>query len=307
MAQPTPTKIGRACKCCSRTTSRQAVVGRAGYKCHPRADGVRRHTRSTSFGSFRDSPPISFRRHGELIAENMLLRQQLIVAHRKVAGRVRWAPWQRFTIALAARVAPAWREATLLVQPATILRWHRAGFRAFWRRRSRPSGRPPTSRAALIREMAARNPRRDAERIRGELLKLGVRVCKRTVQRCIRGSRAGGDGQGWSTFLRNHVTWACDFVQTYGVQFREVVVLFFLDLCRRKIIHAAVTYAPTDEWCAQQARNATMGGAPDVLVCDHDTKLGARFADELRMGPGSVASGAQKEPDTATSNARALG
>src|SRR5439155_4974526 len=82
------------------------------------------------------------RRHGEFIAENALLRQQLIVAHRKVAGRVQWAPWQRFTIALAARVAPAWREATLLVQPATILRWHRGGFRAFWRRRSRPSGRP---------------------------------------------------------------------------------------------------------------------------------------------------------------------
>src|SRR5882724_514693 len=109
------------------------------------------------------------RRHGELVAENALLRQQLIVAQRKIAGRVRWAPWQRFTIALAASVAPAWREATLLVQPA-ILRWHRAGFRALWRRRSRPSGRPPTSRAALIREMAARNPRWGAERIRGELL-----------------------------------------------------------------------------------------------------------------------------------------
>src|SRR5207302_1728711 len=140
------------------------------------------------------------RRRVELVAENALLRQQLIVAKRKVAGRVRWTPWQRFTIALAARVAPAWREATLLVQPATILRWHRAGFRAFWRRRSRPSGRPPTSRAALIREMAARNPRWGAERIRGELLKLGVRVCKRTVQRYIRGSRPRGNGQGWSTF-----------------------------------------------------------------------------------------------------------
>src|SRR5882762_3293938 len=118
------------------------------------------------------------RRDGELVAENALLRQQLIVAQRKIAGRVRWVPWQRFTIALAARVAPAWREATLLVQLATILRWHRAGFRALWRRRSRPSGRPPTSRAALIREMAARNPRWGAERIRGELIKLGVRVCK---------------------------------------------------------------------------------------------------------------------------------
>src|SRR6266478_4612948 len=106
----------------------------------------------------------------ELVAENALLRQQLIVAKRKLTGRVRWTPWQRFTIVLAARVAPAWREATLLIQPATILRWHRAGFRAFWRRRSRRSGRPPTTRAALIREMVGRNPRWGAERIRGELL-----------------------------------------------------------------------------------------------------------------------------------------
>jgi putative transposase len=235
------------------------------------------------------------RRHGELIAENALLRQQLIVAHRKVAGRVRWAPWQRFTIALAARVAPAWREATLLVQPATILRWHRAGFRAFWRRRSRPSGWPPTSRAAL-RDGGAQ-PALGAERIRGELLKLGVRVCKRTVQRYIRGSRPRGDGHGWSTFLRNHCTWACDFVQTYDVRFREVFVLLFVDLRRRKIIHAGVTYAPTDEWCAQQARNATMDGAPDVLVCDHDTKLGARFAGVLTSSGVRVVRTAVRAPD----------
>src|SRR5882762_5112363 len=75
------------------------------------------------------------RRRVDLVAENALLRQQLIVAKRNLAGRVRWTPWQRFTIVLAARVAPAWREATLLIQPATILRWHRAGFRssARWR------------------------------------------------------------------------------------------------------------------------------------------------------------------------------
>ena len=83
------------------------------------------------------------RRRAGLVAENLLLRQQLIAAQRKIAGRVRWASWQRFTMGLAARMAPAWRDATLLVQPATILRWHRAGFRGFWRRRSRPSGRPP--------------------------------------------------------------------------------------------------------------------------------------------------------------------
>src|SRR5580704_7167668 len=89
-----------------------------------------------------------------LLAENALLRQQLIAAQRKIHGRVRWAPWQRFTMGLAARLAPACRSAVLLVQPATILRWHRAGFRAFWRRRSRALGRPSTAHAKLIREIA---------------------------------------------------------------------------------------------------------------------------------------------------------
>src|SRR5229473_7767202 len=218
-----------------------------------------------------------FRSRASLLAENELLRQQLAAAKSRLQRkRVMFTGSQRLTITLLTRWTASWRATVTLVQPATVLRWHREGFRLLWRWRSRTHGRRPTRYATLIREMTARNPRWGAERLRGELLKLGIRVAKRTVQRYMK-KRVPGDGQRWSTFLRNHVTWACDFVQTFDVLFRPIFVLFFLDLKRRRILHAAVTRAPSDDWCAQQARNATLDIQPEALVVDRDAKLGARF------------------------------
>jgi putative transposase len=146
------------------------------------------------------------RSRAQLLAENALLRQQLLVLRRRVT---RPAVTTMDRALLAGRVR-AWRQALLIVQPETLLRWHRAGFRTFWRRTSRPGpGRPPlpAETVALIRRMADENPRWGAERIRGELGKLGLRVAKRTIQTYLRGHRAPRPrGQTWATFLRNHAT-----------------------------------------------------------------------------------------------------
>src|ERR1019366_7521340 len=141
------------------------------------------------------------RSRAELITENALLRQQLIVALRAVkppAFRVH----ERGLLVLLASLHRQWRHALLLVKPETLLRWHREGFRLFWRRKSRSRGprepRVAPGVVALIHDMATENRLWGAERIRGELLKLGIRVAKRTIQRCMRGARPPGKHGGQS-------------------------------------------------------------------------------------------------------------
>src|SRR3954452_20052002 len=129
----------------------------------------------------------------ELVAENALLRQQLLVLRRSVK-RPRCTPADRTLLVLLASRVRAWRQALLLVQPDTLLRWHRQLFRGFWRWKSRTPSRarqPKVSAEAiaLIREMAAANRVWGAERIRGELLKLDIRVAKWTVQKYLRAAR----------------------------------------------------------------------------------------------------------------------
>jgi transposase InsO family protein len=129
--------------------------------------------------------------------------------------------------------------------------------------------------------MAQENRLWGAERIRGELLKLGIRVAKRTVQKYMQEARGRGpSGQTWSTFLRNHghQTWACDFLNFYDVWFQPICAFFLIDLGSRKVVHVGVTREPTSTWAAQQMRNATaFGSGPRFVIRDRDHRYGADF------------------------------
>ncbi len=220
----------------------------------------------------------------QLLAENALLRQQLIVLRRGVKRPALTRTDRALLVLLAGRVC-AWRHALLVVRPETLLRWHRAGFRSLWRRKSRPGpGRPPlpVETIALIRQMAIENPRWGAERIRGELLKLGIRVAKRTVQTYLHKPGAPRPrGQTWATFLRNHAheIWACDFLPVTDALFRPVYAFFVIALGSRRVVHVGVTRHPTDAWVAQQLREATpFDQRPRYLLRDNDHKFGPAFA-----------------------------
>jgi putative transposase len=231
----------------------------------------------------------SCRRRRELVVENALLRHQLNVLRRQVS-RPRLDLMDRLKLVLGSALLPSWRRSIAIVQPDTILRWHRAGFRLFWRARTRhrKESSLPAETIGIIRDMARRCRLWGAERIRGELLKLGIKVSKRTIQKYMRGVRTRGGGQTWATFLKNHSEsiWACDFVQTYDMFFRQVYAFFIVHLASRRVVHVAATRNPTREWTAQQLRNATMDGeAPRVLLRDRDDKFGSTF-DRVAEGAG---------------------
>ena len=160
------------------------------------------------------------RSKSQLIAENALLRQQLIILRRQVK-RPAFRKADRMLLVFLARLVRTWKHALFIIQPDTLLRWHRGLFRLVWKCRSKTTSHTPKIAAetvALIKEMAGTNRLWGAERIRGELLKLGIHVGKRTIQkymRSVRTRRPGG--QKWATFLHNHAAdiWACD-VRRFG-------------------------------------------------------------------------------------------
>jgi len=232
------------------------------------------------------------RSKAQLVAENALLRQQLILLHRQVS-KPRFTPTDRLWLVLLASRVRTWREALLILQPDTLLRWHRQGFRLFWWFTSRNRGGRPrlaSETIALIQQMARENcpwgvePRRrvPGERIRGELMKLGIRVPRSTIQKYVRLARPHpANGQNWSVFLRNHahIVWACDFLPVIDLFFRQIYAFFIIELGSRRVVHFGVTSHPADAWVAQQLREATpYGRTPRFLIRDRDSKYGDDFA-----------------------------
>jgi len=224
------------------------------------------------------------RSKSQLVAENALLRKPLIILRRQVK-RSACTRTDRMLLVLLARTVRSWKQALFIVQPATLLRGPRQGFKLLWKYKSRAMSATPKISAetvALIKEMARDNRLWGAERIRGELLKLGIRVCKRTIQKYMRQVRITRPrGQTWSTFLHTHAQqiWACDFLPVTDLFFHSLFVFFTTLLHSRRVIHVGVTRSPTDAWTAQQLREATAYGAgPKYLIRDNDGKFGVTFA-----------------------------
>ena len=223
---------------------------------------------------------------GSLAAENVMLRQQLIVAHRSVP-RPKLRRVDRIVLCWLSRLWSGWRSALLIVQPQTIVRWHRQGFNLYWRRTSRKEpGRPQIDREIrdLIHRMCQENSTWGAPRIKSEMALLGHNVAESTVaQYRVRQPRP--PSQNWRTFLNNHIGQiaAIGFFTVPTVTFRVLYVFLVLRHDRRRVVHFNVTSSPTAHWTAQQIVEAfPFEEAPRFLLRDRDGIYGQGFRDRVQ-------------------------
>jgi transposase InsO family protein len=225
--------------------------------------------------------------HRRLAIENLALRQQLAV-YKRTAPRPRLRTSDRLLWVGLAKVWTGWRQALVIVSPATVLRWQRRRFREHW---TRLSGRPTGGRLpvnaeikALVTRMATANPLWGAPRIHGELAKLGIDVAERTVSRLLP-KRRSPPSQTWRTFLTNHVhdLVSLDFFTVPTVRLRVLFVLVVLAHHRRRVVHFNVTEHPTAHWTAQQIVDAYLDdSAPSYLLRDRDSIYGHAFRKRVK-------------------------
>jgi transposase InsO family protein len=227
-----------------------------------------------------------FKPRRRLEVENLFLRHQLGIALRRAPARLRLRGSDRALLVWMTRLWPSLLGATRVVQPETILRWHRAGFKALWRWKSRKrAGRPKIDRALrdLIRRMSKENPMWGASRIHGELLMLGFEVAQSTVSKYM--VQGGSPSQGWKTFLRNHAQAiaAIDLFVVPTLSFERLFAFLVLGHGRRQLLWFEVTRHPTAEWLARQITEAfPWATAPAYLVRDNDRAYGHAFRSRVR-------------------------
>ena len=225
-----------------------------------------------------------------LIADNVCLRQQLLVLQRRKPRPGLKDTDRRFWV-LACRWFVDWRTSLLIVKPETVLRWHRHGWRTYWRRRSSRRGKPgrrpiaPELRA-LISRMAIENRLWGQRRIRAELARLGFKVSARTVAKYMHRAHCRGPSSRWRSFLREHAStvWACDFFCVQTITFRTLYVFFVIHHASRQVLHVHVTPHPTAAWTAQQIGECCGWDAqpPRFLVHDRDSCYGNTFDRRVR-------------------------
>src|SRR6266849_3100386 len=221
-----------------------------------------------------------FRRRAVLELENLALRHQLHVLRRQRPGRPRLIVIDRLLWVWLYRLWRRCVDVMVLVKPATVVQWHRQGFRLFWSWRSR-AGRPSVDRETrdLVRQMNATNPLWGAPRIHGELLKLGIEISQATVAKYMV-RRRGTPSPTWCSFLLNQAQGiaAIDMFVVASASFRLLYVMIILAHDRRRIIHTAVTEHPTAAWLSRQVTEAfPWDTAPRYLLRDRDASYEQHF------------------------------
>ena len=220
-------------------------------------------------------------------AEILYLRQQLIVLKRSPPARPRLKATDRLIFVCLYRLFPSLLDASIIFKPETLLRWHRIGFRLFWRWKSRRRiGRPAVSAdiRRLVRRISRENALWGAPRIHGELLKLGVEIAQSTVAKYM-ARRRGPPSQGWKTFLHNHAPdiAAIDLFVVPTVGLKLLYGLAIIHLERRRLVWTNVTTNPTAEWIARQITEAfPWDQAPRYLVRDRDASYGSIVRNRIQ-------------------------